>query len=208
MTLRTQPVWVKVCGMTRPEDVAAAVAAGADAIGIAMLERSPRAVDAAVASRLVATAAGRVEVFVLVEDAAQPAVELALAVGATGVQPYGAAAREVAVAALDTDLTVLFPIPVAGEAPVDLVRLPKGARPLLDTAVGGKSGGTGRTFDWRRAIGVRQAVIAGGLDPQNVAAAVSIARPWGVDASSGLEAVVGVKDHSKVTAFVQAAKAS
>ena len=208
MTLRAQPVWVKVCGMTRPEDVAAAVAAGADAIGIAMLERSRRAVDVAVASRLVAAAAGRVEVFVLVEDAAPPAVELALALGASGVQPYGVAAGEVAKAALDSDLAVLFPIPVASQAALDLTALPSRARPLLDTAVAGASGGTGRTFDWSRAIGVPHAVIAGGLNPENVAEAIGIARPWGVDASSGLEAEVGVKDHSKVTSFVQAAKAS
>jgi phosphoribosylanthranilate isomerase len=52
------------------------------------------------------------------------------------------------------------------------------------------------------------AVIAGGLNPQNVAAAIRAAQPWGVDASSGLEAAVGVKDHGKVMSFVQAAKAS
>jgi phosphoribosylanthranilate isomerase len=202
------PVWVKVCGMTRTEDVAAAIAAGADAIGIAMLDRSRRAVDTEVASLLATSAVGRVEVFLLVDGAPEAAVELAHEVGATGVQPYGPEAGGVALAALEAGLTVLFPIPVAVETPVDLTSLPAGARPLLDTAVAGLTGGTGRTFEWDRAQGVSGAVIAGGLNPDNVAVAVATARPWGVDASSGLEAEVGIKDHSKVMSFVQAAKAS
>lgn len=203
-----RPVWVKVCGITRSEDVAAAITAGVDAIGIAMLARSRRVVSAAVAARLVAAAAGRVEVYVLVEADPQQAVELAQKVGATGIQPYGEAAGGAARLAMQAGLAVLFPVPVAIDAPVDIGELPAGARPLLDTAVGGLTGGTGRTFEWERAAGVDGAVIAGGLNPQNVAAAIRAAQPWGVDASSGLEAAVGVKDHGKVTSFVQAAKAS
>jgi phosphoribosylanthranilate isomerase len=58
------------------------------------------------------------------------------------------------------------------------------------------------------ARGVEGAVLAGGLNPGNVAEAISVARPWGVDASSGLEAAAGVKDHGKVAAFIEAARSA
>jgi phosphoribosylanthranilate isomerase len=86
--------------------------------------------------------------------------------------------------------------------------LPVGVRPLLDTAVGGSSGGSGRSFDWPRARQVPEAVIAGGLGPDNVGLAIAAARPWGVDASSRLELEPGRKDHSKVAAFIEAAKSA
>jgi phosphoribosylanthranilate isomerase len=76
---------------------------------------------------------------------------------------------------------------------------------LLDTAVPGLHGGTGRTFDWPLAAGLgREVVNAGGLDPGNVAEAVRAARPWGVDVSSGIVSAPGVKDHEEMRRFVEA----
>ena len=79
---------------------------------------------------------------------------------------------------------------------------------LLDSQVEGSYGGTGRTFDWRLARQVSQrfpVLIAGGLSPQNVGQAIKVARPWGVDVSSGVE-IGGVKDVAKIKAFIQAVK--
>jgi len=200
-------VWVKVCGLTRGDDVDVAVGAGADAVGFALLARSPRRIDPQLAADLAGRVGDQAEVFVLVDGSPDEAVALARRVGAGGVQPYGAEAVAIARVAYAQDLSVLLPIAV-GAADPDTTMLPKGTRPLLDTAVLGLDGGTGQTFEWERARGVPGAVIAGGLNPANVAEAIALSRAWGVDASSGLEASVGIKDHSKVRSFVVAAKAS
>lgn len=200
-------VWVKICGLTRPEDVVAAIAAGADAVGLNLVARSPRRIDAPRAAELAAVAKGRVEVVVLVEGDAPDAVAMARRIGADSVQPYGPDAAEIAAAARAAGLGVIMPVPVDdGELAIDLV--PPGARPLLDTAVDGLSGGTGTTFDWDRGLAAPDAIIAGGLDAANVAAAIRASGAVGVDASSGLEAAVGIKDTSKVVAFIAAARAA
>jgi len=201
-------IWVKVCGLTRPADVVAAIEAGADAIGLALVERSPRCIDAQRASELAAVAKGRATVVVLVEEEPEAAVALARRVGADAIQPYGPHAVEAAEAATAAGLQALLPIGVEGNGPIETSHIPGGVLRLLDTAVDGVSGGTGRTFDWSRAAGVAGVVVAGGLNSDNVTDAVSASRPFGVDASSGLEAKVGVKDHSKVAAFVAAARAA
>jgi phosphoribosylanthranilate isomerase len=79
---------------------------------------------------------------------------------------------------------------------------------LLDTYVPNKLGGTGITFDWKLAVEARRygrIVLAGGLNPENVAAAISMVKPYAVDASSGLERSPGVKDHEKMARFVKEA---
>jgi phosphoribosylanthranilate isomerase len=198
--------WVKVCGLTRSEDVAAAIQAGADAVGLVLVDRSRRRIDPAQAGSLASIARGRVEVVLLVEGTPRDALSLAGRIGADAVQPYGPEAVAIAAAAIDEGLGALLPIPVASAVPVDVSHVPDGARPLLDTATAAGSGGSGRSFDWGIARGVASAVVAGGLNAENVAAAIAAARPWGVDASSGLEAAVGLKDHGKVAAFIEAAK--
>jgi phosphoribosylanthranilate isomerase len=79
---------------------------------------------------------------------------------------------------------------------------------LLDTYVPNKLGGTGITFDWKLAVEARRygrIVLAGGLNPENVAAAISMVKPYAVDASSGLERSPGVKDHEKMARFIKEA---
>jgi phosphoribosylanthranilate isomerase len=200
--------WVKVCGLTRPADVEATIRAGADAVGLVLVTRSVRRIDPVRAAELAAIAEGRVEVVVLLEGSPDSAVSLATRIGADTVQPYGAEAVATAEAAMAADLGALLPVPVAAGVPIDVSAVPVGAHPLLDTATTAGSGGSGRSFEWRLARGVEGAVVAGGLNPGNVADAIAAARPWGVDASSGLEAAAGVKDHGKVAAFIEAAKSA
>jgi phosphoribosylanthranilate isomerase len=80
---------------------------------------------------------------------------------------------------------------------------------LLDTYVPGQQGGTGLTFDWNLAVEAKRfgrIILAGGLNPDNVAAAVTAVRPYAVDASSGLEQKPGAKDHEKMALFIQAVR--
>lgn len=201
MTAPAADVWVKVCGITRIGDALVAGDAGVDAIGVNRLARSPRCVTD---DRLVAiAAAAAVPTVVLVEDASPDTIAAYLdRVGAGGVQPYGEAAAEVAMAAAAAGWVAL--LPTAADAVHDV---PSGVIPLLDTPDPVQLGGTGRTFDWDTIEpDAGRFVIAGGLGPDNVAEAVRRTGAWGVDASSRLEAEVGVKDPGKVMAFVREAR--
>ena len=196
--------WVKVCGLTRAEDVQVAVAAGADAVGFVIAPESPRSIDLDTARRI----ADRVDaqpVLVSVDLTPDEVLATARATGITGVQPHGRHAAEASQIAAAAGLFVLHPIPVTD--PFAPPPIAAGSMPLFDTADVRRHGGTGRQFRWELVADFDgDFVIAGGLGPDNVAAAVAATGAFGVDASSRLEAAVGVKDHSKVTAFVQEAK--
>jgi phosphoribosylanthranilate isomerase len=193
--------WVKVCGLSRPEEVETAVSAGADAIGFVFYERSPRNV-APSRARSLGESAGILTVAVTVDLDADSLLHLAELAGVRAVQPHGDHATEAAAAAVAAGLAVLRPVTVAG--PVDLATIPGDELPLLDSDA---IGGTGLTFEWSWLHDVdRPFVLAGGLGPDNVTDAVERVGPWGVDASSGLESAPGVKDLAKVAEFVQKAK--
>lgn len=195
--------WVKVCGLTARADVEAAVAAGADAVGFVNVLSSPRFVPL---STIADIAAGvRIQRILLTMDARPERVVAMLEqAGMSGVQPYGKDVGATAAAAAAAGFLVLHPVSVGDEIHLDEGTV---GVPLLDTAVPGSLGGTGKVFNWELADGIgRRFVLAGGLGPGNVAAAVAAVEPWGVDASSGLERVPGVKDHSMVADFVAEAK--
>jgi len=194
--------WVKVCGLSRPEEVEAAVAAGADAVGFVFYESSPRHVAPALA-RSLGESAGVLTVAVTVDLDADSLLHLADLAGVGAVQPHGEHAAESSAAAVEAGLAVLRPVRVTG--PVDLTAISGDELPLLDSDT---IGGTGKTFDWSWIDALdRPFVLAGGLGPDNVAGAIARVRPWGVDASSGLESAPGVKDLAKVAAFVNQVKA-
>lgn len=197
--------WVKICGVRTLDDVDVATEAGADAVGLVVAD-SPRRVDVAVAATLAASAS--VATFLVTVDLpASRVVELAREVGVTGVQPHGRHAGEAAAAARERGLAVLRPVPMAG--PADLSRIPADQVPLLDTAVPGRHGGTGRRFDPAWASGLDRAwVLAGGLGPGMVGEAIRRMRPWGVDASSRLESSPGTKDPERIRRFVEEAKSA
>ena len=193
--------WVKVCGLSRPEDVEAAAQAGADAIGFVFYSGSPRLVTVDQA-RVLGNDFGGMKVAVTVGLGPGELVRLAEDAQVDAVQPYGAEAPAAAEAASLEGLKVLFPVVVHGTP--DLDGLPEAAVPLLDSS---ELGGSGVAFDWGMAKGIGQAfVLAGGLSPDNVGDAIARLRPWGVDASSGLESAPGIKDPVKLAAFVEKAK--
>ncbi len=194
--------WVKVCGLRREAEVAAAVEAGADAVGFVLAEGSPRRLSVEQAASLMAHVPA-LRILVTKDwdpDAAEAAME---ATGADGIQAHGDHAGAVAAAAARRGWLVLRPVSMATDPPrPDPAAIPDDQIPLLDA-----SEGSGTAFDWARAGDIgRRFVLAGGLTPDNVAAAIATVRPWGVDASSGLEASRGVKDIGRVVAFVEEAK--
>jgi phosphoribosylanthranilate isomerase len=200
---------VKFCGITRLEDAAFAVELGAWAIGFVLWPQSPRAADPAAAAAIAAALRRRVElvgVFVnaTLDEIARAADELHL----SHVQLHGDEGPAFcAEAGRRTGAKVIKAMRVSSAADFqDLERYHTDLH-LLDTAVKGLRGGSGRTWDWALA-GTRRrhvpVILSGGLAPDNVAAGIAAVDPWAVDVSSGVEASPGVKDHAKMSAFMAA----
>lgn len=181
---------VKVCGITRREDAMAAADAGASAIGFIFYPKSPRYVTPERAAEL-GTGLEIWKVGIFVEE--KPAdIEAVMRAGHLDVaQIYGGEGPQ------GTRIWKAFR--VAGT--FDGSPIGDAEAILLD----GTSNGA--QFDWSIARNVTgKVIVAGGLDASNVADAIRVARPWGVDASSRLETAPGVKDHNKIRAFVKAAR--
>lgn len=193
--------WVKVCGLSSPADVMAANGAGADAVGFVIAE-SPRQITVDQARRLVPLSTA-LTVLVTVDLPASSVASLFEATGAQAIQPHGRFQLESGAAAASLERRVILPVPAGS----DFQSVPEDFMLLMDTPSKVQHGGTGRAFDWELAANVaRPLVLAGGLGPDNVSEAVKAVRPWGVDASSGLESSPGVKDHEKIRLYVERAK--
>ena len=184
---------VKVCGITRREDAVAAVESGASALGFIFYPKSPRYVRAETAAQLGnGLDAWKVGVFV---DESPAAIEGVMKTARLDVaQIYGDCVPE--------GVRVWRAYRVAeSEKAWQVGDLPYYEALFLDGSANGVS------FDWHVARDAgEKVVIAGGLDASNVGEAIRVARPWGVDASSGLESAPGIKDHEKVRRFVKAAR--
>jgi phosphoribosylanthranilate isomerase len=227
--------WVKICGTTNLEDALVAVEAGADAVGFVFYEKSPRKITIEAAREIVEKLPDELEsVGVFAGESLMRAQEIGDCVGLDSLQVYpfseprcleilenvkalppgqrkpgqrkiyvGLPVSRLLVEQVeDQELTIEMHDPEG-----EFVAL------LLDSGGGQQPGGTGVAFDWNRAaatvagLGQRhKVVIAGGLTPPNVGAAIGILKPWGVDVASGVEAMPGKKDPEKVRAFVKAVR--
>jgi phosphoribosylanthranilate isomerase len=199
---------VKICGITRLEDAERAVALGADAIGVVLWERSPRAVTAVQARailRALPPFVTRVGVFV----DATPATIRAIVdeVGLDAVQLHG---DEPVEGYVDLRIRLIKAVTLTDDGAVQAcTRLPAGVTPLVDAADRERRGGTGQLANWARAAalaGVRPAILAGGLTPANVEQAMCEVRPWALDVSSGVEDAPGVKNHDRLRALFDAVR--
>jgi phosphoribosylanthranilate isomerase len=198
--------WVKVCGLKTIADIDAATEAGADAVGLVLIRESPRHLAIEIATELAAHS--KVPTVILTRNiSAAELVEMVDLVGAGGVQPYGDHATQAAAAIGATGRMVLWPMRVHGRP--ELSAIPEGQIPLLDGFSAKALGGSGTPVpdEWIPRGGPRF-VLAGGLGPDNVAGVVTQYSPWGVDASSGLESSLGVKDPDRIRSFVERAKNS
>jgi len=236
--------WVKICGMTNLEDALVAVDAGADAVGFVFYEKSPRCVTVETAREIVRKLPESVEkVGVFVSGGGVDPFDVLRDAGLTGVQIYpsaggsagGHTAKAIRADSLRPGTRFLIALPMNllgkddGEVENAASDLANGGKTLakfsslsqglldafvLDSGDLRQPGGTGKVFDWKRALpmvgemrqGGLKLVVAGGLRADNVSEAMGILQPWGVDVVSGVEASPGKKDPEKVRAFVKAVR--
>lgn len=204
----TMSLKIKICGITRPQDAEAAVAAGADLLGLVFYDKSPRHVTLGVASdisRAVPPHVLRVGLFV--NAAPEHVIEAAGVCGLQLLQFHGDESPEYCA---QFGLMTMKAFRVSGPASLETLGQYRTDAWLLDAHVSGKYGGTGQRFDWSLAAQAtklgRPVFLAGGLTPENVGEAVRQVRPYGVDVSGGVESAPGIKEAAKVRAFIQAAR--
>jgi phosphoribosylanthranilate isomerase len=198
--------WIKICGVTNVDDAEHVVRSGANAIGLNFVHGSKRRVTLEQARPIVEAVKGRIELVAVVAGPTDAEVKELTELGMEWMQLHG----DEPAARVSRLLPRAFKA-VAIEDAADARRAASypGERLLVDTKVSGASGGTGKVFDWQLVTDLaktRQLILAGGLTPKNVAAAVRVLGPWGVDTASGVELVPGVKDSELVTAFVLAVR--
>lgn len=201
---------VKICGVTRREDVDRAVALGAWAVGVNFYRKSPRYVTPVQARAILsAVPAGVVTVGVFVGASAEEIEAVRRDSGITHFQFHGDENPALVAQFKDRAIRAVSP---RSAAEVDALAAYSGALALLvDAFVPGQAGGTGRLADWelaRRAKRHGRVVLAGGLTAANVAEAIREVAPFAVDVASGVEVSPGVKDAAKLDAFFQAVRAT
>ena len=203
---------VKICGLTREEDVDLVVEAGADAVGFASgFEESPRNVSIEKARDLIRRVPPFVDaVLVTRAELVEQNAEKIGRVGPSVIQLYGRVPNSIA---LKEKLKVKLILPHLMDGNGGGAGSTAGYDALLvDTYAKGVAGGTGRVSDWdgcrklRDVVAPLPFILSGGLKPENVAEAISRVNPYAVDVSSGVEAAPGVKDPSKVRAFIATAR--
>jgi phosphoribosylanthranilate isomerase len=202
------PVKVKICGITNLPDGMAAAEAGADALGFVFYEQSPRHISVEAAGAIIRQLPPFVmKVGVFVNAPQDLVVRASRECGLNLLQFHGDESPEYC---LQFGLMSMKAFRIRDASSLQGLQNYHTDAWLLDAYSPGKPGGTGETFNWDIAFEARNLgrpiFLAGGLTPENVAAAVLRARPYGVDVSSGVEAAPGKKDHVKVGAFIKAAK--
>lgn len=198
----------KICGITRVEDALAAAAAGADAIGLVFYAKSPRAVSVEQARQIIAALPPFVTTVGLFVDVERDELRQILAqVPLDLLQFHGDESAEQCEGHGRPYIKALR-VKAGDDVAAQVARYPGAAGVLLDTFVEGVPGGTGLAFDWSLVpAGLSKPVIlAGGLTPENVAAAIARVRPYAVDVSGGVESAKGIKDADKIRAFIRAAQ--
>lgn len=210
---------VKICGITTVEDARMASEAGADALGFNFYQQSPRSVSVEMAVQIAhAIPADVVRVGVFVNETVQSIRRVVEQVGLDQVQLHGDEPPEFLANFVDVSLIRAFRCRDEGWGPVQsyLEQCTKQnvtpAAVLLDAYSANSYGGTGHRLDWHmvadreRSIGDMPTLLAGGLNPDNVGDAITIARPTGVDVASGVETEPGIKSKELVTRFVNASR--
>lgn len=203
-------VRVKICGITNLEDAEAAVESGADALGFVFFKNSPRYIRPEKASAIIRSLPSFVlSVGVFVNEKRQDLEAILSSTGIDIVQLHGDETPEMC----NLSRRIVKAIRVKSLnslAPLEEFRNRVSAF-LLDTYTPNALGGTGTIFNWDIAAEAKQfgrVILAGGLTPDNVAAAVGHVRPYAVDVSSGVELQKGKKDHDKVKRFIEQAKSA
>ena len=199
-------VKVKICGLTRDEDVKAAVAAGADAIGF-VFTASPRRISIDTAVRLSSyVPKGVLRVGLLLDQDRSEIDQVINSVSIDVLQFHGSETEQEC---------CVFGLPWLKAVAMENAESAKQAESeypgamglLLDSHATGKRGGSGKVFDWSLSRPIAKPIwLAGGLNSANVAQAIHVVRPFAVDVSSGVEAAPGIKDASRIRTFIKAVR--
>lgn len=218
--------WIKICGITNLEDALTAVNAGADALGFVFYDKSPRKIEPDIARRIIGQLPPSIEtVGVMVDDSIERIRDVVQQTGLTAVQVHvghGGSGRMQDLLVMNQNQAgtkVIAALPADDLGKEGLFPLGSTKKMfyalMLDSGSSAAPGGTGRTFDWRKARAMVQflsinlpVIVAGGLTALNVAEAIGLFQPWGVDVASGVEARPGKKDPEKVRAFIAAVRSA
>ena len=205
------PVQIKICGVTNVEDAKVCAAVGVDMIGLNFYSRSPRAIGPARARKIVEALPESVRpVGVFVDGSPDEIRAAATAVGITVVQLHGETPPQVC-RGLARQFRVIRAFNTNRNFRPKTAALFSDFDILLDAAHPELRGGTGQTCDWVMARATlsfaRFLILSGGLNAQNIGAALATVRPNAVDVCSGVESAPGVKDHQAIEKFVTAVRA-
>ena len=198
---------VKICGITSAADAQAACEADANSLGLNFYDQSPRHVSFADATKIRAQIPKGVEaVGVFVNLSVEEVAAACASVRLDAAQLHGDESPRI-VAEVARKVRVIKAFRVKADFALETLEHYGDAFAfLLDASQAGQYGGTGHTIDWalaRRAAAAHRIILAGGLKPENVAAAIRVVRPYAVDVASGVESKPGKKDHARVREFIQ-----
>jgi len=208
--LRKQRVRVKICGICSAEDALAAAQAGADALGFMFYERSSRYLTPEKAAEIISVLPPFISKTGVFVDADEKTIRRVLSgVPLDALQFHGNESHEFC---SRFSLSVIKAFRMQDERSLTGLKAYQTAAWLLDSYVPGELGGTGQVFNWDLAKRAgefgRPIILAGGLNPQNVAEAVHRVEPFAVDVSSGVETAPGRKDPALMLAFIQAVRSA
>ena len=211
-------MWTKICGIRDLETALEVIGAGADAIGLNFYAKSPRSITPARAAEIVAALPpGATAIGLFVNHTLEEVRRIAQQCRLTTIQLHGDEPPQFLAGLRDFQVIRAFRMGPAGLAPLEEYlhhcrshdALPYAC--VIDAHVTGAYGGTGKTVPWDRLREEYRAewprlILAGGLHPDNIAQAVQLVHPWGVDTASGVETAPGVKDLARVRQFIAAAR--
>ncbi len=194
-------LWIKICGIRDEATALLCAELGADAVGF-VFAPSPRQVDVALATGICRALPSKLEKIGVFTDAPVDVMwQTARQAGLTAVQCHYLRGGD-APFSNEFEIIPAFAADVLGQMDLHLL---SGRRYVVDSPSGP---GSGRAWDYVRAASQGRTILAGGLAPENIAAAIAGARPWGIDVSSGVEARRGVKDPARIKDFIAAARAA
>jgi len=210
---------IKICGVTSPRDARAAIDAGADAVGLNFYPPSPRYIGVQTAAEIAAeTGPGALRVGVFVNEEIHAILRIADAAALQAIQLHGDELPEFCIELQrKTPLPIIRAFRCKEDSLGNVAQYIRQAHrsisaALIDAYDPDLYGGAGKCVDWPLLAphaGTLEGIpliLAGGLNPQNIARAVQVAKPAGVDIASGVESAPGVKDHARIAAVVTAAR--
>lgn len=202
---------IKICGLTRAQDVELAAELGAMALGFVFYAKSPRAVSPQTVKTITAGLGDKLwKVGVFVNADYDELTDTALQAGLTHLQLHGDESPELCTRLQSAGFQVIKALRL--KQPEQLAQLRDFPAPiLLDAAAPGLWGGSGHLADWdlaARAARAQPVILAGGLNPENIQTAMTTVQPWALDLSSGVESAPGIKDPTLLKALFQKARLS